>query len=139
MVELTRHAARQLYAPRRLAWTQTGVQQVELNTDPVDGLIPGARVETVPLGQWRSGQLYVTGPCALPTVRPPAGDSPGGHRGRWFAASAQHGRIGGRQRHRHHGAVPGVRPQLCGPPALTGRPVMATTSNKLIPSSPPSA
>ena len=94
MVELTRHAARQLYAPRRLAWTQTGVQQVELNTDPVDGLIPGARVETVPLGQWRSGQLYVTAVRVTNRSARPLEIPLEGSRGRWLAASAQHGRIG---------------------------------------------
>jgi integrating conjugative element protein (TIGR03749 family) len=94
MVELTRHAARQLYAPRRLAWTQSGVQQVELNTDPMDGLLPGAQVETAPLGQWRSGQLYVTA-VRVTNRSARALEIPlEGIRGRWLAATAQHGRIG---------------------------------------------
>jgi hypothetical protein len=35
MVQLTRHAARQLYAPRRLAWSTPGVYQVAVSTVPV--------------------------------------------------------------------------------------------------------
>lgn len=94
MVELTRHAARQLYAPRRLAWTPAGVQQVDVELQPVPSLIRGANVEAVPLGQWRAGQLYVTAvrvsnrsarPMELPLDE---------LRGHWLAATAQHGRIG---------------------------------------------
>ena len=94
MVELTRHAARQLYAPRRLAWVQPGVQQMDVSTAPISGLIRGALVETVPVGQWRSGQLYVTAirvtNRSSRALEIPLEDV----RGRWLAATAQHGRIG---------------------------------------------
>lgn len=94
MVELTRHAARQLYAPRRLAWTRPGVQQVAVDTQPIDGLVRGALVETAPVGQWRSGQLYVTAVRVTNrsqrSLEIPLEDI----RGRWLAATAQHGRIG---------------------------------------------
>ena len=94
MVELTRHAARQLYAPRRLAWTPPGVQQVDLNTAAIPGLIRGVTVDTVPVGQWRSGQLYVTAirvtNRSSRAIEVPLEDI----RGRWLAATAQHGRLG---------------------------------------------
>ncbi len=60
MIELTRHAARQLYAPRRLAWTTPGVQRMDVVAAPIEGLIRGVDVEAAPLGQWRAGRLYVT-------------------------------------------------------------------------------
>lgn len=94
MVQLTRHAARQLYAPRRLAWATPGVNQVAIATDPVPRLIRGLNADIVPLGQWKSGPLYVTAvrvtnrsivPVEIPLEQV---------RGRWVAATAQHGRIG---------------------------------------------
>ena len=96
MVELTRHAARQLYAPRRLAWASQGVQQVDVSTAAIPGLIRGVHVDTVPVGQWRAGQLYVTAirvtNQSSRAVELPLEDI----RGRWLAATAQHGRIGPR-------------------------------------------
>ena len=94
MVELTRHAARQLYAPRRLAWASQGVQQVDVSTAAIPGLIRGVHVDTVPVGQWRSGQLYVTAirvtNRSSRAIEVPLEDI----RGRWLAATAQHGRLG---------------------------------------------
>ena len=94
MVELTRHAARQLYAPRRLAWTTPGVQQVEIGTTPVEGLIRGVDVQTTPLGQWRGGRLYVTAVRVTNQSRYPVEIPLEDIRGQWLAATAQHGRIG---------------------------------------------
>mgnify|MGYP000844446851 FL=1 len=94
MVELTRHAARMLYAPRRLAWSHPGAHQVKVRHESIPGLLRGANVQAVPLGQWRSGQLHVTAvritnlssiPLELPLEDV---------RGHWIAATAQHGRIG---------------------------------------------
>jgi integrating conjugative element protein (TIGR03749 family) len=94
MVELTRYAARMLYAPKRLALPKDNITQVQLTLRPVPGLIRGALVQTVPLAQWRSGDLYVTAvrvtnqsTRALEIVLEDL-------RGRWIAATAQHGRIG---------------------------------------------
>jgi integrating conjugative element protein (TIGR03749 family) len=94
MVQLTRHAARQLYAPRRLAWTTPGVHQVDVSMKPVPALIRGINAEVVPLGQWKSGPLYViavrvTNRAAVPLEIPLEQ-----LRGRWIAATAQHGRVG---------------------------------------------
>lgn len=94
MVELTRHAARQLYAPRRLAWATPGVQQVEVSTAPFEGLIPGLNVETAALGQWRGGQLYVTAVRVTNRSRHPLELPIDELRGQWLAVTAQHGRIG---------------------------------------------
>ncbi|RRD56520.1 TIGR03749 family integrating conjugative element protein [Comamonadaceae bacterium OH2545_COT-014] len=94
MVSLTRHAARMLYAPRRLAWSEPGVQQVDVDTGPVDGLLRGAHVQAAPVGQWRSGQLYVTAVRITNLSRLPLEIPLEDVRGRWISATAQHGRIG---------------------------------------------
>ncbi len=96
MVELTRHAARQLYAPRRLAWGTPNVHQVALETAPVTALMRGVDVETVPLGQWKSGSLYVTALRVTNRSRLPVELPLDNLRGRWLAATAQHGRLGPR-------------------------------------------
>lgn len=94
MVDLTRHAARQLYAPSRLAWATTGVQQMDVAHEPVEGLIPGLNVTAEPLGQWRGGKLYVTA-VRVTNRSPRAVELPlENFRGKWLAATAQHGRIG---------------------------------------------
>lgn len=94
MVQLTRYAARMLYAPRRLAYDLPGVRQVEVGTQPVTGLLRGARVEAAPLGQWRSGNLYVTAVRVTNRARTPLELPLEDIRGRWISATAQHGRIG---------------------------------------------
>ena len=94
MVQLTRHAARQLYAPRRLAWSTPGVHQVDVAMKPVPTLIRGVRAEVVPLGQWRSGPLYVTA-VRVTNKSAHALEIPLEQlRGRWISATSQHGRIG---------------------------------------------
>ncbi|GKT25052.1 TIGR03749 family integrating conjugative element protein [Acidovorax sp. SUPP3334] len=94
MVQLTRYAARMLYAPRRLGYDLPGVRQVEVATKPVSGLLRGAQVEAAPLGQWRSGNLYVTAVRVTNRARIPLELPLEDIRGRWISATAQHGRIG---------------------------------------------
>lgn len=94
MVQLTRYAARMLYAPRRLAHTTEGVQQVAVETEPVDGLIRGAKVNAAPVGQWRSGNLYVTAVRVTNLEKMPLILNLEGVRGGWLTATAQHGRLG---------------------------------------------
>jgi integrating conjugative element protein (TIGR03749 family) len=94
MVELTRYAARQLYAPRRLAATQPGIEQVDVSAAAAPGLIRGLDVDAVPVGQWRAGQLYVTAVRVTNRSRYAAELPLEDIRGRWLAATAQHGRIG---------------------------------------------
>ncbi|ASR89678.1 MAG: TIGR03749 family integrating conjugative element protein [Alcaligenes aquatilis] len=94
MVQLTRYAARQLYAPKRLATPLSGVQQVEVTTEPIADLIRGVNVVSTPVGQWRSGQLYVTAVLIKNRSHQPLEIPLEQVRGQWIAATAQHGRIG---------------------------------------------
>lgn len=94
MVQLTRHAARMLYAPRRLAWATPNVHQVAVATTPVVGLLRGVDVEIAPVGQWKSGSLYVTALRVTNRSHLPVELPLEGMRGRWLASTAQHGRLG---------------------------------------------
>lgn len=94
MVQLTRHAARQLYASRRLAWATPGVNQVEVSTAPVPALIRGVNAEIAPLGQWKSGPLFVTAVRVTNRSKFPLEIPLEQLRGRWLAATSQHGRVG---------------------------------------------
>lgn len=94
MVQLTRHAARQLYAPRRLANATPGVTQVAVPEQPVPALLRGAHVEAVPVGQWKGGALYVTAVRVTNKSRYALELPLESLRGRWISATAQHGRIG---------------------------------------------
>ncbi|MDP2221453.1 MAG: TIGR03749 family integrating conjugative element protein, partial [Hydrogenophaga sp.] len=94
MVELTRFASRMLYAPRRLAVGQPGVSQVQVSNRPVVGLVRGALVETVPMGQWRSAGLYVTAVRITNKSKQPLEIPLDNLRGKWIAVTAQHGRLG---------------------------------------------
>lgn len=94
MVDLTRFAARMLYAPRRLAVGQPGVSQVQVSLRPVVGLVRGALVETVPMGQWRSAGLYVTAVRITNKSSQPLDIPLANLRGKWLAVTAQHGRLG---------------------------------------------
>ncbi len=94
MVQLTRYASRMLYAPRRLAPTTEGVQQVSVETESVDSLIRGAKVNAAPVGQWRSGNLYVTAVRVTNLEKMPLILNLEGVRGSWLSATAQHGRLG---------------------------------------------
>ena len=94
MVQLTRHAARQLYAPRRLAVGMPGVSQVAVDFAPVPGLMRGVSVVAQPVGQWKSGNLYVTAVRITNQSRFALELPLESIRGRWISATAQHGRIG---------------------------------------------
>lgn len=94
MVQLTRHAARQLYAPRRLANAAPGVMQVAVSSDPVPALLRGANVDAAPVGQWKGGALYVTAVRVTNKSRFALEVPLESVRGRWIAATAQHGRLG---------------------------------------------
>ena len=94
MVQLTRYAARQLYAPKRLATPISGVQQVDVASEPLQDLFRGAHVLATPVGQWRSGQLYVTAVLVKNRSRFALEVPLEQVRGKWIAATAQHGRIG---------------------------------------------
>lgn len=94
MVQLTRFASRMLYAPTRLATPEPGIQQVQVAQQPLSGLLRGARVLAVPMGQWRSAGLYVTAVRVTNQSAIPLELQLEQLRGRWLAATAQHGRLG---------------------------------------------
>ena len=93
MVGLTRYAAQALYAPRRLVPATAGVRQIPISAVPVDGLYRGWRVETTPIGAWRSGQLYVTAVRFTNQGQQPIDIDLQEMRGQWLAATAQHTRL----------------------------------------------
>jgi integrating conjugative element protein (TIGR03749 family) len=94
MVELTRYAVRQLYAPARLATRVPGVIQVQVAQVAVPALIRGVNADVAPLGAWKSGPLYVTAVRVTNRSRYPLEIPLEQLRGSWIAATAQHGRIG---------------------------------------------
>lgn len=94
MVQLTRYAARMLYAPRRLAVALPQVQQLPVPELALPHLVRGVRVEAVPLGQWRSGALHVTALRVRNLSAAPVDLPLDQLRGTWLAVTAQHGRLG---------------------------------------------
>jgi integrating conjugative element protein (TIGR03749 family) len=94
MVQLTRYAAHQLYAPARLAYRLPGVTQIQVAQTPQPALIRGVLADIVPLGAWKSGPLYVTAVRISNRSRYPLEIPLEQLRGRWIAATAQHGRVG---------------------------------------------
>jgi integrating conjugative element protein (TIGR03749 family) len=93
-VTLTRHAARQLYAPLRLASAHSAIHQVPIVSEPVLGLYRGARARFTPIGAWRSGGLWVTA-VRMTNLEPQALEVRlEALRGRWITSAAQHGVLG---------------------------------------------
>jgi len=93
-VALTRYAAKQLYAPMRLASADAAIRQVPLDLSPVLGLYRGARVRAEPIGAWRAGELWVTA-VRLSNLEPqPLDIHLEALRGRWITSAVQHGRLG---------------------------------------------
>ena len=65
-----------------------------MDLEPVPGLLRGVNVVAQPLGQWKSGNLYVTA-VRITNMSRFALELPlESLRGRWISATAQHGRIG---------------------------------------------
>lgn len=93
MVALTRHAARALYAPKRLMTANPSIRPVPVKVAPVPGLYRGYRVQTTPIAAWRSGGLYVTAVRFANQEKTPVVLDMGDIRGAWLAATPQHGRI----------------------------------------------
>lgn len=94
MVQLTRYAARQLYAPKRLTGKMPGMQQVDVQSDVLPDLFRGVNVLSQPIGQWRSGSLYVTAVLVRNRSQYPVEIPLEQVRGKWISATAQHGRVG---------------------------------------------
>jgi integrating conjugative element protein (TIGR03749 family) len=93
MVALTRYAVQSLYAPRRLVPATAGVRPLPVATVPVEGLYRGGRIETTPIGAWRSGSLYLTAVRATNRSERAQDLDLQELRGHWLAATAQHTRL----------------------------------------------
>lgn len=96
MVTLTRFAAQQMYAPRRLTGAHPAIRRVALNTSPLDDLYAGAGVRGIPAGQWRGDEFYVTAVVLQNLQTKPVELNPLDVRGRWRAITFQHGRLLGK-------------------------------------------
>ena len=92
-VSLTRYAAQQLYAPRRLIKELPGVRQVQLDPSPVIGLYRNAKIKAEPVGGWRSPEHFVTAVKLTNTGESPVELDPRNLRGQWRTATFQHTRI----------------------------------------------
>lgn len=92
-VSLTRYAAQQLYAPRRLIKELQGVRQVQLDLRPVAGLYRNALIKAEPVGGWRSPDFFVTAVKLTNTGQSPIELDPRNLRGDWRTATFQHTRI----------------------------------------------
>jgi integrating conjugative element protein (TIGR03749 family) len=93
MVTLTRFAAQQMYAPRRLATAHPAIRRLTVDRAPLDGLYAGGGVRGTPAAQWRGDDLYITA-VVLQNLQPrPVELDPLAVRGRWRAITFQHGRL----------------------------------------------
>jgi len=95
-VTLTRFAAKQLYAPRRLATDFPGVRRISLNDAPVIGLYRGASLKATPIAAWRGDSLYVSAVKLENQSREPIELNPLDVRGGWLSITFQHGRLLGK-------------------------------------------
>jgi len=91
-VTLTRFAAQQLYASKRLLNTPPGVFRAGVGRKPV-ALLRGSHIEAIPLVAWRSGRLYVTAVRLRNLSHHPVTLDPRALRGKWLTATFQHARL----------------------------------------------
>lgn len=90
MVQLTRYAAQTVYAPRRLKPVADGVATIPMDSKNVEGLFRGTRTRARALGQWRSGDLYVTAVQVFNLEKRSVALDLEQVRGQWIAATLQH-------------------------------------------------
>lgn len=93
MVQLTRYAAQTVYAPRRLKPSSDGVRSIPTDNKSIEGLFRGVRTRSRPIGQWRSGDLYVTAVQVVNLEGRSVSLDLEQIRGRWIAAALQHHRV----------------------------------------------
>ena len=91
-VRLTRFAAQQLYAPRRLMQALPNLSRVPV-TDAAVALVRGGAVKAIPLIAWSANGRYVTAVKLTNTTNQPVVLDPRRLRGRWLAATFQHARL----------------------------------------------
>lgn len=92
-VALTRYAAQQMYAPKRLLRDPPGVFRARLNVKKPVPLVRGGTVEALPLAAWRGGGLYVTAVKLRNITNAPVTLDPRELRGQWLTATFQHARL----------------------------------------------
>jgi len=92
-VALTRYAAHQMYAPKRLLRDPPGVFRARLNVKKPVPLVRGGTVEALPLAAWRGGGLYVTAVKLRNMTNAPVTLDPRELRGQWLTATFQHARL----------------------------------------------
>ncbi len=95
VITLTRHAAQQLYAPKRLLDANPNLHRVRVSDTPTQHLIRGQSIEATPVAAWRKGRLYVTAFQLKNLSASPATLDPQSIRGDWQAATFQHDRLKG--------------------------------------------
>ena len=96
-VTLTRFAAQQIYAPKRLAKQEAGIHAVPLpaNQAPIPGLYSNAQVQAVPVASWRgSSGLYVTAVKVTNVASTPLPLDPRLAQGQWLTATFHHQSLG---------------------------------------------
>jgi integrating conjugative element protein (TIGR03749 family) len=92
-VSLTRYAAQQMYAPRRLLRDPPGVYRAPLRVKRAVAIVRGGAIEATPLATWRGGDLYVTAVKLRNVTNAPIALDPRELRGQWLAATLQHARL----------------------------------------------
>ncbi len=90
-ITLTRFAAQQLYAPKRLLTTPHHVQRSRVQQVPIQHLLRGFKVDATPIAAWRKGRLFVTAVRLQNQTQQPITLHPLQLRGCWHAATFQHG------------------------------------------------
>lgn len=92
-VTLTRYAAQQMYAPKRLLRDPPGVYRAPLRIKHAVALVRGGAIEATPLSTWHGGGLYVTAVKLRNVTHAPVVLDPRDLRGQWLAATLQHARL----------------------------------------------
>ncbi|PKM36344.1 MAG: TIGR03749 family integrating conjugative element protein [Gammaproteobacteria bacterium HGW-Gammaproteobacteria-10] len=93
LVTLTRFAAQQLYAPSRMLKASPSIHRGVVTRRALHNLIRGESIEALPVASWQGGELYVTAVQLRNTGTAPVELDPRRIRGRWKAATFQHGRL----------------------------------------------
>lgn len=91
-VTLTRFAAQQLYAPKRLLTQPEGIYRAPLPRGSAP-LIRGLSIESVPIAAWRAGLFHITAVRLRNLAPKPVTLDPRTLRGSWRAATFQHARL----------------------------------------------
>ncbi|MBI4356571.1 MAG: TIGR03749 family integrating conjugative element protein [Gammaproteobacteria bacterium] len=91
-VALTRFAAEQMYAPKRLLQEKPGMVRVPVPNESVP-LVRGGKVEALPLISWRGGGATISVVRLRNMTKEAVTLDPRNLRGDWLAATFQHARL----------------------------------------------